>query len=493
VSATAARPANVVGAVAVSTAAQVVAKIAHLALNLVASLVLIRYLQPAGYGDYVFVLSFAALFGLMSDLGLSKIAVRDISRNEQGTAVILGTAIVGKLLLAAVSAALVQIALAMIDARPEIRLAIAVASLMYVTEAFLSIVVIFQVRLAMQYEALVTVVIQAIDTVLILGLVALGADLIQLVAAPVASGAAGCVLVLVIARRRFAARLDLDLRRLPGLLWEAAPIGITLLLAVAYLKLDSVLLGLLATPVDVGLYGSAFRPIEYLLLASGVLITPLFPLLARWYGRESARFTLVYWRGMDALLVIALPVPVLLFWVADPLVRGVYTESFASAAVPLRVLSIALVLMIVSAWQGFALLAAGRQRLTVIYDAAALILNVGLNLALIPRFGYLGAAAAALVTSGFVVACSSLVARHVLMLSGTTTRLTQISAANVALAGAVGLSLAAGAPWWLALALSPLPYVAALLAFRVTTLAELRELVPASSNMQGATLVEVGP
>jgi O-antigen/teichoic acid export membrane protein len=300
-------------------------------------------------------------------------------------------------------------------------------------------------------------------------------------------------MVLVIARRRFATRLDLDLRRLPGLLWESAPIGITLLLAVGYLKLDSVLLGVLATPVDVGLYGSAFRPIEYLLLASGVLITPLFPLLSRWYGRESARFTLVYWRGMDALFVIAIPVPVLLFWIADPLVRGVYTESFAAAAMPLRVLAVALVLMIVSAWQGFALLAAGRQRLTVIYDAAALILNVGLNLALIPRFGYLGAAMAALATSGLVVACSSLVARRVLELRGTTSRLPQIMAANAALAAAAGGLVVAGAPWWLALVLSPLPYVAALLLFRATTLAELRDLLPAGSNARRAALVEVGP
>lgn len=484
------RPAAVAGALAISTAAQVVAKVLHLALNVVASLALIRYLQPDGYGDYVFVLSIAALFGLLSDLGLSKIAVREISRDEAHSSSILGTAIAGKLILAVVAAVLVQLALAAMGSRGELRVAVGVASLMYVTEAFLSLVVVFQVRLRMQYEALVTVAIQSVDTVLILVLVALGADLVQLVAAPVLSGAVGCVVALVIARGRFGARLDLDLRRLPHLLIEGAPIGITLLIAVAYLKLDSVLLALLATARDVGLYGSAFRPVEYLLLASGVLITPMFPLLARWYATQPARFSFTYWRATDALLAVFVPVPILLFWVAGPLVTAVFTEPFAPAAVPMRILAIALVCMVVSAWQSFALLAAGRQRITVMYDAVALALNIGLNLLLIPSLGHIGAALSALATSVFVVGCSTFVVRRLVKPEGTQPRLARIAIAGAALFVLVG-AMSAALPWWLVLGLSPLPYAAILLLARVTTLDELRAFFPAPEAARPRALAEV--
>lgn len=473
-----------------STAAQVVAKIVHLGLNVIASLALIRYLQPSGYGDYVFVLSFAALFGLLSDLGLAKIAVREISRDESASGTTLGTAIVARLALAVVAAILAQLALLAIGARAEIHLAAAVASLLYVTEAFLSVVALFEVRLEMQYEALVQVVAQAIDTVLILALVASGAALVQLVAAPVASGAVGCVLALALARGRYGARLDLDVRRIGYLVREAAPIGITLVIAVAYLKLDSVFLGLLATPTDVGLYGSAFRPIEYLLLASGVLVTPLFPLLARWHARDAGRFALVYRRGMDALVALWLPVPVLLVFVARPLVTTVFTEPFAPAALPLQVLGAGLVLMSVSAWQGFALLAAGRQRITVVYDAIALVLNVALNLALIPSLGYMGAAIASFATSVFVVVASTFVVRRVLALAPGRSRIPQIALANVALALVLALASSAGAPWWAAAVLSPLPYAALLLLCRVTTPSELRVFVP--SRAAAPALAEVG-
>jgi len=489
VNASATRPTSVVGALAVSTAAQVVAKVVHLALNLVASLALIRYLQPAGYGDYVFVLTIASLFALLSDLGLSKIAVRESSRDESATPAILGTVIAGKLMLAAVAAVLVQITLAVLGSRAEIRIAVGVASLLYVTEAFLSIAVVFQLRLRMEYEAAIAVFVQAVDTALILVLIASGAGLALLVGAPVVSGAVGCVLAFAIARRKFGTRIELDLRRLPHLLIESAPIGVTLVFAIAYLKLDSVMLAVLATSTDVGLYGSAFRPIEYLLLASGILITPMFPLLARWYAVEQARFAFVYWRATDTLIAVFLPVPVLLLWSARPIVAGVFGESFAPAAIAMQILGLALVLMIVSAWQSFALLAAGRQRLTVLYDAAALVLNVSLNLVLIPRLGFVAAAITALGTSAFVLLCSTAVVRRVIDVSATAPRILRIVAANAALALVTGAA-AAVLPWWTVVVLAPVPYAAFVLAFRVTTIDELRAFLPARSAAPSVTLAD---
>lgn len=484
-------PAAVATAVAVSTASQLVAKLAHLALNVVASLALIRYLQPEGYGDYIFVLSLAAIFGLLSDFGLPKVAVREISRDPDDGPTILGTTVGARALLAVLAWVLAQAMAIAIGAQPEIRLAIAVGSLVYLTDALLTVVVVFEVRLAMQYEALVLVLAQAFDTALILALIASGAGLVQLVAAPVASAAVAALLALWLARGRFGTRLAIDPRRIPRLLRDAAPVGVALLIAVAYLKLDSVLLGVLATPHDVGIYGSAYRPIEYLLLGSGVLITPLFPLLSRWHGMERTWFSAVYRRGTDALVAAWLPVPVLLFWIADPLVAAVYGAAFAPAAVPLRLLAIALVMMILAAWQGLTLLAAGRQPLTTIYNAAGLGVNVALNLVLIPRLGYAGAAWAALATSAFVWACSWICVRRLAAVQGVAGRILPIVAANLVLAIAVGALLALGASWWLAALVSSLLYPLVLLGARATSFGELRRLLPGRQAVQRA--LEVHP
>lgn len=467
---------EVAGAVAVSAVAQLVGKAIHLALNVVASIALIRYMQPDGYGEYVFVFSFAALFGLVSDFGLAKVAVRDMAREPSSAGAVLGTAVAGRLLLAAISLVAAQIALVVLSVPTDLRIAVAIVSLLFVTEAVLSVTAVFQVRLAMQYEALVMIVIQAVDTVLILALIAAGAGLYLIVAAPVASGVIGVLFAYTIARRRFHARLSVDLSRLPRLLVEAAPVGLTLVLAVMYLRIDSVLLGLLASPQDVGLYGAAFKPIEYLLLASAVVINTLFPLLARWYRRDAERFAALYWRGTDVLLALALPIPIILFAFAEPIVTTFYAPSFLPATVPLRLLGIAVVLMILSAWQGFALLSAGRQRVTVAYDIVGLALNLVLNFTLIPSFGFVGAAIAALITAVFVNVAASVLAWRLLGVGHVGSRLIPLISANALFAGLILATSAAGVVWWMSLLVSSASYPLFLIICGVTNIGELRVL-----------------
>lgn len=467
---------DVAGAVAVSAVAQMIGKAIHLVLNVVASIALIRYLQPDGYGEYVFVFSFAALFGLVSDFGLAKVAVRDMVREPRSAGAVLGTAIAGRLILAAISFVAAQIVLVVLGVSAELRMAIAIVSLLFITEAMLSVTAVFQMRLAMQYEALVSVVIQAVDTALILVLISAGAGLFVIVAAPVASGLVGIAVAYTIARRRFLVRLSVELSRLPQLLIEAAPVGLTLVLAVIYLRIDSVLLGLLAGPHDVGLYGAAFKPIEYLLLASAIVINTLFPLLARWYRRDAERFASLYWRGTDVLLAFALPIPIILIAFAEPIVATFYAPSFLPAALPLRLLGIALVLMILSAWQGFALLAAGRQRVTVAYDVVGLALNLTLNFVLIPRFGYVGAAIAALGTAAFVNVAASLLTWRLLPVHRGGPRLVPLVATNGLFAVLLVAAAIAGAPWWASLLASSAAYPLLLIACGVTNLDELRAL-----------------
>ncbi|HET7699867.1 MAG TPA: flippase [Candidatus Limnocylindria bacterium] len=473
---------GIAAAVGVSTAAQLASRGVHFLLNVIAGLALIRYFGPSAYGDYVFVLTYATLFGLLGDFGIGKIAVRDMAREPRDAGTALGTAIAVRLALATAAAALAQLALLVLDIRDDLRPAVAVASLLFLVDAVLSVVAVFQVRLAMHFEALVTIVIQAIDTAIILVLIQLQAGLLLLVASPVVSGIAGVAVAVILVRRRFPLALSIDRRRMRGMLMDALPIGITTMIVVLYIKTDAVILGLLATPTDVGLFGAAYKPIEYALLALMLPINVLFPLLSRWHGQERGLFRMLYWRGADALLALTLPIVVVVVVAAEPIVRTLYADSFAGAADPLRVLAMALPFMVLSAWQGFALLSGGHQRITMVYDAAALVLNVVCNLVLIPRLGYLGAAVTAVITSVFVAACAwSAAAVRLDVHGGEHMRLARVIAAN----GVLALTIVAGAqvaPLWLATPVALALYPVWLLVSGVVSRAELRLLSPARAG-----------
>ena len=230
---------------------------------------------------------------------------------------------------------------------------------------------------------------------------------------------------------------------------------------------------------EVGIYGAAYRPIEYALLASTLLISAMFPLLARSWNRDHDEFRRVYRRGGEVLLMFALPVPAIALLAGRQLVSAVYAPGFAAAAAPLLVLALALVLMVVNAWQAFCLLAGGRQRVALGYDAAAVVLNVGLNLLLVPRLGYMGAACVAGATSIQITLCAGIAVRRLLGVALDKLRVLRLVAANAGCATVLWALLAVALPWWAAIFIAYTTYPAWLLGLRLTSRAEVLRLLPA--------------
>jgi O-antigen/teichoic acid export membrane protein len=123
-------------------------------------------------------------------------------------------------------------------------------------------------------------------------------------------------------------------------------------------------------------------------------------------------------------------------------------------------------------------MAANRQRLALAYDAAAVGVNVGLNLALIPRFGYMGAATSALATACFITICGSVAVSRMLQIGLAPSRMSRLLAANALLAVALWLLTALAAPWWVAVVAAALVYPPFLLLTGVTNLGELKLFLP---------------
>jgi O-antigen/teichoic acid export membrane protein len=83
---------------------------------------------------------------------------------------------------------------------------------------------------------------------------------------------------------------------------------------------------------------------------------------------------------------------------AEPIISFLASDEFLPAAKTLRILSFALVLIWVNNMLNHALMAIGKQVMVLWVDLAGLAVNVGLNLILIPRLGFNGAAISTIVT-----------------------------------------------------------------------------------------------
>ncbi len=460
--------------VVVSTTAQLAARGMHLILNVVSTLAIVRYLAPSAYGAYVLVLTVTSMIGLVSDFGLPKIAVREIAGAGADEGEIVGTIIGLRIVLAVAGIAMTQVVLLALGQPTRVLVAAAVASALLLSEAvFAAVVVCFQVRLVQQLEALLRTGAELLETAAILALVATHAALVWLFVPPAAGSALGALVAYALARGRYAARPVFAGRRVGMLMREALPVAPALLVSVLYRKLDGLSLAALRSPREVGLYGSVAQPVEYYFLTTALFINVVFPLLSRAYGREDrAWFRDLYRRGTEILVIGTLVVPVALPFVARPLIRQVYGGKYTEAAPALELLSVAMVLSVVAVWQAMVLLVTGHQRVTLRYNLTALLVTLVLCVALVGRFGLIGAGVAAVGTAVFVVLMSTVAVRRYLDVRLDTARLARVGAAGaVALAATGALSWAHGrhllvVPWPLLLTAALAGYVLALLSMR---------------------------
>jgi O-antigen/teichoic acid export membrane protein len=429
---------------------QLVAKMAHVALNVVSSVAIIRYLAPAAFGDYVLVGSLVTLFGILCDFGIDKFGIREISIDERSEAEITGTVVVVRLVLSVISFVLVQATLFALDRSATVHVAAAVASGLFVIQALLTLGIAFAVRIEQQFDALSQLLGEVVETAFTLWLIVRGATLVELFTAPVVGGAVAVLLTIAFTRRRYRVRVQFSRARIGPLLRGSFPIAIAGVVGIVLLRLDTLMLAAMRSPRDVGIYGAAYQPLQYVLIANVALVTILLPLLSRYHNSEPDRFLSTYRRGTEAILAFILPVALVLEVAARPGVRIAYSDSYAAAANPLRILAVAMVLLTLTAWEAVVLLAAGYQRVTVRCNAVALGFGVVLHGVLIPFLGPAGAALGTVGISALTVAWLTTLSRRLAGARVDVARVARVVAANAPIAAVLLLLPAVGVAWWIA-------------------------------------------
>ncbi len=458
-------------AIGLSIGSQLAAKVVHLVLNVVSTLAILRYLAPERYGSFVLVVTLVALVSVLADFGLPKLAVREVSRaandRNQAQNEILGTVVLMRLGLTVVAMGAAQLMLLALSEPLIVHQAAAIASLVLIFDAVLGAVVVsFQVELVQQYEAFVRVVAEGLETALVLCLIAWQVSFLWLFAPPLVGIAVGTGLAVAVARHRCGLRMRVTPVRIRHLATEALPIGLALLIAALFLKLDSLIVAALRPAADLGIYAAAYQPIEYLFLAAAVVINVLFPLLARaWGSGDLPRFAEVYQRGSELLLMASIFVPLALAFVAPQVVALAFGDAYADAAQPLRILALALVPLTLTAWLSLALLAGGQQRVTLAINAVGLVVALLLCTCLVLLVGITGAALSVLLSSSLLLAVALRAARRRLGIRiawGQVLRILLLTAATAAaVAGLAWLDL----PWYVLLLAAGLFYAVGVCGF----------------------------
>jgi O-antigen/teichoic acid export membrane protein len=373
------------------------------------TVVLSRYLGVEGFGRYSYVFAFFYFFLAVNDFGITTTVVREVSRQRERAADIIGGLLSLRVLLAAGSTVVAWVIIDQAGFAPELQHALEAFALILPITALQLPLTIFPALLRPGLPSAAGIGARLAGLLMVLGLVWLRAGLVALVVAYLVAELGYVVVALGFARRLVRLTCRIDVRLWTTTLRSAAVIGLTNLAVALINRLDFLMLERMKGLADVGLYAAAYRVTNTFETLPLLVMGSIYPLLSR-YAEDPSRLRRVYWESLRYLAVLGLAAGAAVTWLAPVLVRLLFGAEFLPAIPALRILIWSSVAVCAFLTSTNLLISLRRERsLLVVYVLAAGV-NFALNLTFIPSFGINGAAAATVASYAFVLVAATALA-----------------------------------------------------------------------------------
>jgi len=174
------------------------------------------------------------------------------------------------------------------------------------------------------------------------------------------------------------------------------PLIISGIMVSLYMKIDAVMLQNMAGVKEAGAYATVANLSEAWNFMPAVIVTSLFPAILNAKRDDVARYKKRIQHLYDLMVYLSVPVAIVITFAA-PLIYKLYKPEYAYAAPTLSVHIWSGVFVFLGAASSQYLIAENFNKLTFIRTGFGAIVNILLNLMLIPHLGMMGAAIATLV------------------------------------------------------------------------------------------------
>ncbi len=384
-------------AIAWNTGTQAVGKIISTLLGVVSIALMTRHLGQVGFGYYSTANAFFQIFAIMLDLGINVMLVQMLGEHKGDEKYENGAISATMTFRIATGILILGIAPFIGLLFPyawEVKLAIFALWASFFSASLNQVVIGVQQRhMKMHVVAISEVLGRA---VLLAGLgiaIFLNLGLIPIVIFVSLGGVANLLINWWVARKYASFRWNWDPGFWKELLKRSWPIGVSILFNLAYFKADTLILSLVRSPAEVGIYSAAYRVLEILVTFPFMLAGVMLPLIAHaWANHDRARFTHLLRQSYSVMLLIAIPMALGIMVIGEPAMIFISGANFAASGEILKILAIATAVIYFGTISSHVVVAINAQKkMLPMYFSVALLTVLG-YVVLIPPYGMIAAA-----------------------------------------------------------------------------------------------------
>jgi PST family polysaccharide transporter len=379
-------------------------KIVRMGVGLLVGAWVARYLGPAQFGLYNYAIAFVALFAPLATLGLDGIVVHTILRDPSHQEETLGTVFLLRLCSGiSVFFAIIGAILLIRSSDSLLHWLVGIIAAGLVFQAFDTIDLWFQSRVQSRHTVCAKngafLIISVVKVTMILS----HAPLIAFAWAGLGEVIVGALGLMLFYRRNGLQVTTWrgSLARARILLRDGWPMIFAGISIIIYMKIDVVMLGNMVGDNAVGVYSAASRISEIWYFIPTAIVTSVFPSIVQSrYISESMYYDKLQ-RLFSVLMLLALVIAILMTFLSTPMTLLLFGQQYAPAGPILAVHIWAALFVFLGVAQSSWDIAENLTRLALFRTVMGAVINVVLNMMLIPRYAAMGAAVATVVSYAF--------------------------------------------------------------------------------------------
>lgn len=357
---------------------------------------LARYLGDKGFGVLSFALAFTGLFIILIDMGLQRLILREIARDKERAGKYVGNSLIMKLGLSIIVFALIAVIINLMNYPLTSVYAVYIGAVIIIIQSFSeTFQSAFQAFERMEYSVIPKIIRVLLRLSLTIPLLLMGFKVIAVLLAYLFVMFVNLIINYFFYTKKIG-RIDFrfDKKFSKSLLKRSLPFAIATVFIIIYFKIDITMLSIMKGDAVVGWYSAAYHLLESLHFLPLAFTTAIFPIAARYFIENKQKLILLYEEAMRYMFYLAIPIAVGTTLIAPKIIPLIYGGEFLNSIKALQVLIWVVIPTFTTYVLGLVMVSINKEVLGMYTNLAAAIINVTLNLILIPRLSYIGASIA---------------------------------------------------------------------------------------------------
>jgi O-antigen/teichoic acid export membrane protein len=357
-----------------------------------------RILDKSGFGIIGFATAFISYFLLVVNFGFSTYGTMEIAKDQSKTSIFVNNVFSLRMLTSIFLSFILIIYLLLSEKNIETKHVFLITGLNLFANA-IALNWVFQAVEKMQYIAVRQILTGLLSLIGVIVFVHAKSDI--LIAAIILSLSAliGNIWFIPIYQKMFSKiKFEFNMPFWRKLIKESFPLAFASIMIGIYYNLDMVMLGYMKPESDVGIYTAAYKIFLVGTLPFQLIFSAFFPLLSRVGLKDSLEFKATIKNYAKFMFGTGIVSGIILFIFSERIVFLVFGENYLNAAKPLSILSFNVLMVSINMFFGNPVMAWGKNKEYAVAITFGAITNIILNFILIPKYSYIGAAYATLLS-----------------------------------------------------------------------------------------------